>query len=211
MRTLRVVVLTLGLTACTAALADARCNCSSKVGQCDARVKLEGNRLLISSSVPQCSMVVFHADGQPRVTTVTDGISSEEWLGPSTSPRLEIDSCAVCQDRSFPAAALPPIPAPTPGTAFLGTWKLTSRCTWGSSSDTFSIDSVAGGNIAASGSFGNCSFDSGRVTDDAIAFTCSNWLNRVSYRGRLVSPIRIEGTYTQSTSSETCNWQASKD
>jgi hypothetical protein len=197
--------------ASTVAQADARCDCAQKLGKCDARIKLEGTRLLISSSAPQCSMVVFHADGQPKVTTVLDGISSEEWLGPAPSPKLAVDSCTVCADRNFPVSAAPaPAPA-TQASAFLGTWAATARCSWGSNRYTFSIDDVKGGKVAASGSFGNCSFDEGRVSGDSISITCSNWLNTVRYRGRLVSPARIEGSFTQSTSSETCAWQASKE
>jgi hypothetical protein len=208
---IRTAALTVLLAAASpAAQADARCNCTQKLGTCEARVKLEANRLLVSSSAPQCSMVVFHVDGQPKVTTVLDGISSEEWLGPSPSPQLSIDSCTVCADRNHPVSAAP-APAPGPAeSAFLGRWTATGRCSWGSSSYAFTIADVTGGDVKASGRFGNCSFDEGRVSGSSISMTCSNWLNTVRYRGRLVSPTRIEGTYTQSTSGETCSWQANK-
>jgi hypothetical protein len=194
---------------CAAAAADSRCNCSTKLGKCDARVKLEGNRLLVSSSAPQCSMVILLIDGQPRVSNVTDGISSEEWLGPTANPRLEVDSCTVCADRNYPVAATPP-PAAR-GSAFVGTWAVTGQCSWGSNSYTFRITEVsATGSVSASGDFGRCSFDSGRVDGSSITMDCSNWLNRVRYAGSLVSPTQISGTYTQSTSSETCTWSARK-
>jgi len=191
------------------ALADSRCDCSSKIGKCDARVKLEGNRLLVSSSVPQCSMVVFFADGQPKVSSVTDGISSEEWLGPTASPKLEVDSCTVCADRNYPAAQTPAAPeGPSP---FVGTWVVAGGCSWGRIRHTFSISDVTGGRVSAKGDFGNCSFDDGRVSGTSITMNCSNWLNSVRYVGSLVTPTQIRGTYTQTTSSERCSWEAHKE
>lgn len=210
----RIGMLCLLMGWCGAVLADWRCNCSTKLGSCEARVKLEGNRLLISSSAPQCSMVVLLIDGQPRVSNVTDGISSEEWLGPSAAPRLEVDSCTVCADRNYPAAGAASPEAGTPAaqrSAFIGTWAIANRCSWGSSRHSVRIDDVsATGELTAGGNFGNCSFDEGYVEGDIITMDCSNWLNRVRYRGKLVSPVRIDGTYTQSTSSETCSWTARK-
>ena len=206
---LRIASLWLFMAVCGSALADSRCNCSTKLGKCDARVKLEGNRLLVSSSAPQCSMVILLIDGQPRVSNVTDGISSEEWLGPTASPKLEVDSCTICADRNYPQASA--APGAAPGAAFIGTWAVDGRCSWGSNSYTFRIERVgAGGEVSASGDFGRCSFDSGRIEGSSITLDCSNWLNRVRYAGRLVSATQISGTYTQSTSSETCTWNARK-
>lgn len=79
----------------------ARCDCSTKLGSCVAAVKIQGNQILTSSNSQQCSMVVFYADGQPNITIVTDGISAEEWLGPSKNPQLSIDSCKVCRDNQI--------------------------------------------------------------------------------------------------------------
>lgn len=204
----RNIVLALCLAWCGTAYADARCNCAKKLGQCEARVKLEGNRLLISSSSPQCSMVTFFTDGHPRVSTITGGISSEEWLGPTPEPKIEVDGCRVCEDRNFPAAGTAEKqPEKSP---FLGTWNLNARCSWGSDTYSFSINSVSDGRFTASGDFGNCSFDSGTVSGKNFTMLCSNWLNRVRYTGTLVAPGQMRGTYSQSTTGEQCSWQAIK-
>ena len=43
-------------------------------------------------------MVTWYANGEPKITIVTDGKETEEWLG-SSSPSLEIGSCDVCEDN----------------------------------------------------------------------------------------------------------------
>ena len=95
--------------------------------------------------------------------------------------------------------------------SFVGYWKLTNRCSWGSSTDTFAITSLGtNGDLSFSGDAGNKKYKEGYVNNDSIRFITSNLLNTVKYSGKIISQTRMEGTYTQGLSSETCDWDATK-
>lgn len=53
-------------------------------------------------------MVVWYADEQPHMTIVTDALSVEEWLGPTQSPALSVQSCQICKDTRFAGSESPP-------------------------------------------------------------------------------------------------------
>ena len=74
------------------------CDCSRVVGDCGARVTLDGTTLVIQSSKPQCSKVTWYADDMRRSTTVVGGRAVEEWLGESADPGLSVENCFVCVD-----------------------------------------------------------------------------------------------------------------
>ena len=74
------------------------CDCSRAVGDCGARVTLDGTTLVIQSSKPQCSRVTWYADDVQRSTTVVGGRAVEEWLGQSADPVLSVEDCFVCVD-----------------------------------------------------------------------------------------------------------------
>ena len=74
------------------------CDCSRVVGDCGARVTLDGTTLVIQSSKPQCSRVTWYADDMQRTTTVVGGRAVEEWLGQSADPALNVENCFVCVD-----------------------------------------------------------------------------------------------------------------
>ena len=74
------------------------CDCSRVVGDCGARVTLDGTTLVIQSSKQQCSKVTWYADDEQRSTTVVGGRAVEEWLGRSADPVLTVEDCFVCVD-----------------------------------------------------------------------------------------------------------------
>jgi len=74
------------------------CDCSRVVGDCGARVTLDGTTLVIQSSKPQCSKVTWYADDVQRSTTVVGGRAVEEWLGESADPVISVENCFVCVD-----------------------------------------------------------------------------------------------------------------
>lgn len=82
-----------------------RCDCSEKVGSCNASISKKTNWITIVSDSQTCAMVVWHADGEPHVTTVIDGSEREEWLGPTANPELSIDSCSLCRDSQSAGAS----------------------------------------------------------------------------------------------------------
>ena len=85
------------------AQSNTRCQCSydNWLGDCKARVELEGKWFKVMSDEQQCSRVDWYIDGNPQVTIVTDGAEMEEWLGGSESPELAIQSCKVCKDSQY--------------------------------------------------------------------------------------------------------------
>lgn len=105
--------------------AQTRCDCapSARTGQCRAQISRSGKTITVRSNSPRCSMVTWFADGEPKVTTVTDGRMSEPWLGRG-KPKLEVDACFICTDRKF-AAAKPEKSGSA--TAFSGRWEGTAK------------------------------------------------------------------------------------
>ena len=80
--------------------ASSRCDCSpsQRTGSCMPTIGMSMNHINLTSDVLACSMVTWYANGAPKVTIVTDGFSSEEWLG-SRNVSLEIGSCDICKDN----------------------------------------------------------------------------------------------------------------
>ncbi len=89
------------------ALSAWRCDCSIKMGPCEAKISKTGNFIHIGTDVSQCSQVVWYADGHPHSTTVLDMKNSEEWLGPSEHPKLSVSSCTICQDSNYGSSESP--------------------------------------------------------------------------------------------------------
>jgi hypothetical protein len=94
--------------------------------------------------------------------------------------------------------------------ALIGQWTLTGTCAGSSGSYTYDIVSVTNGALSVTGKIGNCRFDSGRIDGTRVTMSCSNWLNKVDYEGTLVSPTRMQGTFTQRLWMSACPWVAVK-
>ena len=80
-----------------------RCECTASnwIGDCNARISLEGNWIKLRSNTKQCSRIDWYANEDPQTTIVTDGTESEEWLGQDKNPKLSISGCKICKDRNY--------------------------------------------------------------------------------------------------------------
>lgn len=58
---------------------------------------------------------------------------------------------------------------------------------------------------------GNYPIESGSVSGERISIEASHWLgNQVRMEGRIHSPTRMSGTYTQTAAAGACQWDATK-
>lgn len=96
------------------------------------------------------------------------------------------------------------------GDSLIGKWDQTAKCSWGEGRDIFDITNVTNGELSITGKLGNCSIDKGRIDGNKITITCSNWLNKINYEGKILTESEMEGTLTQRLSSERCHWSARK-
>ncbi|KKJ75175.1 hypothetical protein WH95_19850 [Kiloniella litopenaei] len=94
-----------------------RCQCdyNNWVGNCQASIELDNNWFKITTNTQQCSRVDWYADSNPKVTIVTGGLETEEWLGRSKRPELTLQSCKICRDTNL----LPRNPENPPSTNHL--------------------------------------------------------------------------------------------
>src|SRR5690554_2896453 len=87
------------------AYAQYRCDCTSVVDTCSAEVGVSGRWVEVTTDTPQCSRVDYFVDGQPFVSLVIDGEDRQPWVAATASPRVIVQSCAVCRDSEAGAAA----------------------------------------------------------------------------------------------------------
>jgi TonB family protein len=94
-----------------AASAQLRCDCTQIVDACQAQVSVSGSTVQISSDHRQCSRVDYFIDGQPFVSVAVDGEAHESRSASVGAPRVLVQSCQVCADSAFGAAAQTARPA----------------------------------------------------------------------------------------------------
>ena len=93
--------------------------------------------------------------------------------------------------------------------AIAGHWLGEAHCAWGSGAVGFDIQQSASGPVVtAMRSPGVGSFDKGSVSGDTISLIWSNWINTLTYTGKLASPGRFEGTFDVIMTGEKCMWYA---
>lgn len=97
----------------------------------------------------------------------------------------------------------------------IGTWEVAQRCSWGSSTDTFQIDSINADGRASikewglRGTLEEFVFSGKRVNFTStiqVLFTT----NTVKHTGQLTSLTQMSGSFRQTANAETCNWTARK-
>lgn len=97
----------------------------------------------------------------------------------------------------------------------VGTWEVAQRCSWGSSTDTFRIESIDADGRASikewglRGTLEEFAFLGKRVNFTSVIqvlFTT----NTVKHTGQVTSLTQMSGTFRQTTNAETCNWSARK-
>lgn len=99
------------------AAADSRCDCSKIVGACTSEVSATGKWLKLHSSSEYCSRIDYSINGSPKVTTITGGEETEEWLGRIPIENITVESCSVCLDKMRRDSAMLDL---------LGSWNCTS-------------------------------------------------------------------------------------
>lgn len=193
-----------------------RCDCEKKLGACTAQIKQQGDQILISSSVPQCSLVVFHADGTPQVTNVTEGISSQVWLGQNKNPQLTIDSCTICKDENYPDERSPDSSSSSADSGsneqdLNGLWRIKmASCT--TFKGLMHIHAISDGNLRVSGEIERCVFENAQIEGETINFSCAyEGRMKSHFVGKIHSPTYMSGTLTQPPWPITCNWKANKE
>lgn len=86
------------------------------------------------------------------------------------------------------------------------TWSGGIKCSYGSGSLSLTVDDAG----TISGGVTNGKVRSGRLSGSSVSFSTSNFMgNKTSFTGT-VSGNTMSGTYSQSATSETCTWYASK-
>jgi hypothetical protein len=92
---------------------------------------------------------------------------------------------------------------------FVGHWDGTQHCSTGERSVSLDIVQTADGFITPTMKAGGVgTISDGRVVGDTITMNWSNFLSHVTFKGRFVSPARVEGTYHESITGEDCTWEA---
>lgn len=86
------------LAALAAALASpaaaADCDCSRRIGLCQASAAFDGDRITFTTHTRECSRVSFSIAGHTTAITIRDGGGSALFPAPGAS--VSIDGCYVC-------------------------------------------------------------------------------------------------------------------
>jgi len=204
--------------------AASRCDCSQKLGACTAQIKQQGNQILVSSSVPQCSLVVFYADENPHITNIMDGISSGKWLGPTKNPKLTIDSCDICKDEKYPDEKPPgsdknSVDSGGNENELIGSWEGEVKCGFDTTNLLLNIDATSDGKLSLSGGISGgadpCPLDDGgQINERVIEFSCTSlgfWKHNLA--GKIESPTSMSGilkTRSKFGTEMICKWKADK-
>jgi hypothetical protein len=95
--------------------------------------------------------------------------------------------------------------------ALIGRWNVAQNCGYGQGEIEMIIESLSGNQLSIGGGAWNGSFKGGDLDGKNITIRWGNALNTVIYRGTIVSPSQMEGTYAQSVvGGGVCSWRAKK-
>lgn len=91
------LVAALSLTA-AAPLQAANCDCSRRVGLCQAEASYDGARLSFTSQTVQCSRISFSVNDQEASITIQQGEGSARFAAPGAARDVpvSVDACFVC-------------------------------------------------------------------------------------------------------------------
>lgn len=203
------------------------CDCSQIVGSCAASISVKptestkgsyGAELTITSSSPICSKVDYYIDSTPYFTVLSQGNTASDstyGLKPIFRENVKIESCKVCkqvgvEQGTKPGSADQQQEAPA-DVDYSGTWSLTASCSFGSGSSQLTLTKAGEGRYTVTGKLPNHSIDSGSVDGTSITVHGSHWMGSTStYSGTITGPTTMQGTISQSSTSEICNWSAHK-
>ncbi|MHC8287235.1 hypothetical protein ACYZUD_10500 [Pseudomonas sp. XS1P51] len=204
----------------------ADCDCQKVIGSCLGSiefVKAYGSKpsfgadLIIHSSEKKCSKVQFVVGSTPYQTILANkNTEPESVFGTSqiSAKSITFESCKVCSsvasggrdargDKDSNAAD-------SVSYDLSGTWSMTQTCSWGTGNSEMQVQhNQSTGRIT--GNLSNAKIDSGSIQGNSVHMTASHWLgNKVQMEGQIISPTQMKGSYTQTKSSETCGWAATK-
>jgi protein TonB len=83
-----------------AARAEWRCDCTTVVASCAARVEVKGNWVEITTDQQACARVDYFIDGLPFVALAVDGSDRQDWIAQTDDPKVMVQSCQVCADKT---------------------------------------------------------------------------------------------------------------
>ncbi|MFF7710902.1 hypothetical protein [Pseudomonas sp. NPDC007930] len=198
------------------------CDCQTVIGACQGSiefVKAYGSKpsfgadLVVHSSEKGCSKVEYQVGGTPYQTLLVNRNSEPESVfgtSPVTPASVQFKACKVCA-RTGAKPSSPAATAAEPKAYDLsGSWASVQTCSWGSGNSTMTINyNQSTGSVG--GRLANAGIDSGAIRGNHVQISASNWLgNRIEMTGEIIDSQHMRGTYTQSSSRETCSWEASK-
>lgn len=202
----------------------ADCNCQKVVGSCLGSiefVKAYGSKpsfgadLIVHSSEKACSKVEFFVGSTPYQTILANKNSEPESVfgtSPIAAKNVTFQSCKVCASTAGGSNVQSggSTVAEPPSHNLTGRWSSNQVCSYGSGTSEFDVKhDQATGRIT--GKLSNATIDSGSIQGNIVHISASNWLgNRVTMDGQVTGPSSMSGTYTQTTASGTCTWDATK-
>lgn len=113
----------------------------------------------------------------------------------------------------FAVAALAVLAGPAPAqistSPFVGHWVGSEHCSYGDGSIVLDIEQTSDGALSTiMKAAGVGTLHDAIFSGDTITMNWTNFISRVVFVGKFVSPERVEGTYTESVMGETCTWFA---
>ncbi len=208
------------------AQAQVNCDCQQIVGTCSASISVKptgstgayGADLMLLSTSPSCSKISYYVEGTPYFTILSNshkGSDSVWGQKPFTREMLSDIACEVCKRMDEPPAPRKTESAPVsppPGFSLAGSWQVAQTCSFGSGSSTWEIvhDQSTG---SITGKLSNGVIDSGSIQGDSITISATAGVfrnNHVEMQGKVLSPTKMAGTYSQQVVSEICRWEAVK-
>lgn len=202
----------------------ADCDCQKIVGSCRGSIEFVksfgstpsyGAEIIVHSSERTCLKVEYYLDGTPHQTVLVNKRSEPESLfgtNPITAANISFSSCKICSTEALPKADTPSTPGMSEKFDLTGTWSSVQTCSYGSGSSTMKIQHD-GSSGSIDGYLSNGQIDTGKIQGSEIAISATAGLfrnNHVEMRGKVISPTRITGTYTQTAVAGTCSWEAIK-
>jgi len=206
-------VLCFQVAAIGAPLSRCQCEYDKWVGTCGATIMNENGFAKITSHTNQCSRVDWYIDGNPQMTIVTNGLSTEPLLNVKPGSKLVIQACNVCTDAMIPggtgAASSGAMSGSKPSkivtnSDLSGVWRGTLE---GSNAGPMIVRlSVNADAISGSMEMGGSNFNivSGTVSADTISWRQSFVMGDVRWTGTIDrSRGSIRGTWKHPFNSDT--------
>lgn len=182
-------------------------------GDCSAATLAFGQGLKLDPANPQANY--YHGDcllKLRRRDEATEAFRRSSALGAGSTEGFKAQAAleSLAKPRTFQELGDDEIRP-----QLLGTWEVAQRCSWGSTTDSFRIDSIDADGRASikewglRGTLEEFVF-SGKRVNFTFAIQVLFSTNIVKFAGQVTSLTQMSGTFRQTTNAETCNWTARK-